>query len=86
MSASSRKCQHETTQRRMVGLYASDELERIREETVIDYSKNNPEIFLKLLRKTTKIRSQDSWCPGRDSNVAPPEHECVDQVVMCEAN
>jgi hypothetical protein len=33
---------------------------------------SNPEICVRL-RKTTELLSQDSWCPGRDSNEALPE-------------
>lgn len=62
---------------RMLGWYISGELERIRKETVIDYSKNNAGIFLKLLTKTTKVPGQDSLCSGRYSNIEPPEHECI---------
>jgi hypothetical protein len=36
----------------MVGWYISEELERIRKETVIDCSNYYPGVFMKLLRKT----------------------------------
>jgi hypothetical protein len=37
--------------------------------------KHYPGIYLKGVRKTTEKLSQDSRCPGRDSNLTHPEKE-----------
>jgi hypothetical protein len=47
--------------------------ERIWNEAVVTLSRYYPIIFKKGLRKPTKCLSQDSRCPGQDSNREPPE-------------
>jgi hypothetical protein len=53
----------------------SDELGRIWKEVVIAYFKAFPSIHLERLRITTTNLSQDSQCPGKDTNWAPPTHQ-----------
>jgi hypothetical protein len=53
----------------------NDELEKIREEAIIVQLKYNPGISLEELRKTTNDLRQNSLCPDRDSNRAPPEYK-----------
>jgi hypothetical protein len=45
------------------------------ENAVIPRSRYYPGIFLKELRKTKKNLSQNSWCPGLDSNRKPSAYE-----------
>jgi hypothetical protein len=51
-----------------------DELEKIRKEAVVACSGLYPGAFQDSLRKSTKYVNQDSRCPGRDLNRAPPEY------------
>jgi hypothetical protein len=52
-----------------------DELQRIRKETIMAYSRYYPVIFLEVLSKVTESLSQDSSCPFRDSNWARREYK-----------
>jgi hypothetical protein len=52
----------------------SDELERIWKEAVVSLLRYYRGILLERLRKITKNLSQDSRCPGRNLNPAPPEY------------
>jgi hypothetical protein len=52
----------------------NDKFDRIWKEVIVALMRYYPGICLQKLRKVTINLSQDSWCPGRDSNGAPPEY------------
>jgi hypothetical protein len=53
----------------------NDELGMISKEMVVAYSRYYPGICLEVLKKTKKSLGQDSRCPDRHSNPAPPEYK-----------
>jgi hypothetical protein len=55
----------------------TDELERVRKETIVTYSWYCPEICLMGLRKIMETSKRDSCCPIGDLNRALPEYESV---------
>jgi hypothetical protein len=66
---------------------SDDELERIRKEAAMVYSRYSQNTCLEGLRKITKNLNQDSQCPGRDSNRAPAQLKSsalpLEQPVLC---
>jgi hypothetical protein len=52
-----------------------DELEKILKEGVMAQLRYDPNTFLEGLRKTMKYLSQDSPCPSRNPNMAPPKYQ-----------
>jgi hypothetical protein len=62
-------------------------IERIWREVVVAETKYYPSIFIGGLRNNKKTLSQDTGCPGRDSNRGTPEQKCgalsLNQLVRC---
>jgi hypothetical protein len=57
----------------MTGRLVNNDLEGMRKEAIATNLRYNSNICSEGLRKTMKILSQDSWCPSKDSNRAPPK-------------
>jgi hypothetical protein len=53
-----------------------DELEGIEKEAFVAKLRLYPGHLPKETEKDLENRSQDSLCPGRDTNRAPPEYTC----------